>query len=140
MALPAVACIVTEYRPRSHADVIVSKLIGGHTFPAPYEPEKFDFHRAARQFAELPLPLDASGRLRQPRVRVASLYADQVPGNDLSREWAERAGIRISPTIRHALTLGGDRLAVGGVVLIGEHGDYPENERGQQMYPRRRFF
>jgi hypothetical protein len=138
--LPRVACIVTEYRPRSHADVIVSKLIGGHTYPAPYAPEKFDYHKAARQFSEIPLPLDESGRLRAPRVRVASLYLDQVPANDVGREWAARAGIEVSPAIRHALTLGGDRLAVDGVILIGEHGDYPENERGQQMYPRRRFF
>jgi hypothetical protein len=138
--LPRVACIVTEYRPRSHADVIVSKLLGGHTQPEPRDPARFDFHLAARQFSENPLPLDEDGRLRQPRVRVASLYTDQVPETDISREWAERAGVPIFPTIQEALTMGGDRLAVDGVILIGEHGDYPENERGQQMYPRRRFF
>jgi hypothetical protein len=135
-----VACIVTEYRPRSHADVIVSKLLADGTYPAPYDPSRFDFHVAARQFSELPLPLDAQGRLRAPRVRVASLYTDQLPANDISRERAERSGVPIFPTIREALTLGGDALAVDGVILIGEHGDYPLNERGQQMYPRRRFF
>lgn len=137
---PKVACIVTEYRPRSHADVIVSKLLADHTHPAPSDPSRFDFHVAARQFTELPLPLDAQGRLRAPRVRVASLYTDQVPANDISRERAERSGVPIFPTIREALTLGGDALAVDGVILIGEHGDYPLSERGQQMYPRRRFF
>lgn len=138
--LPTVACVVTEYRPRSHADVIVSKLLADHTHPAPYDAARFDFHAAARQFTELPLPLDAEGRLRAPRVRVASLYTDQVPANDLSRERAARYGVPIFPTIRGALTLGGDRLAVDGVILVGEHGDYPLNERGQQEYPRRRFF
>ena len=140
MVLPTVACIVTEYRPRSHADVIVSKLLADYTHPAPYDQSRFDFHTAARQFSELPLPLDGQGRLRPSRVRVASLYTDQVPANDLSRERAERFGVPIFPTIREALTLGGDHLAVDGVILVGEHGDYPLNERGQQLYPRRQFF
>jgi hypothetical protein len=38
------------------------------------------------------------------------------------------------------LTRGGERLAVDGVLLIGEHGDYPINEKGQKLYPRRRLF
>ncbi len=38
--------------------------------------------------------------------------------------------------MREALTLGGSDLAVDGVVLIGEHGDYPNNEKGQKLYPR----
>jgi hypothetical protein len=39
-----------------------------------------------------------------------------------------------------ALTLGGSKLEVDGVLLIGEHGDYPINAKGQQLYPRRRLF
>src|SRR5437763_2323 len=34
------------------------------------------------------------------------------------------------------LTLGGERLAVDGVLLIAEHGNYPLNEKGQILYPR----
>jgi len=137
---PRVAAIVTEYRPRSHADVIISKLLADYTHPAPRPPVELDFHSTARQLTETPLPVDDQGRLRQPRVEVVSLYTDQVPANDISREWASRAGIPIYSTIREALTLGGDSLAVDGVVIIGEHGDYPINARGQQEYPRRRLF
>ena len=43
-------------------------------------------------------------------------------------------------SIRAALTLGGDDLAVDGVLLIGEHGDYPRTVLGQEMLPRRWFF
>jgi hypothetical protein len=39
-----------------------------------------------------------------------------------------------------ALTLGGNELAVAGVLVVGEHGNYPRNELGQILYPRRRFF
>ena len=110
---PRVAAIVTEYRPRSHADVLVTKLLEGYTmFWTPV----------------------------QPRVQVVSLYTDQVTENDISRGIAGRHGVPIYPTIREALTLGGSGLDVDGVVLVGEHGTYPHNEKGQRLYPRRRFF
>jgi hypothetical protein len=32
--------------------------------------------------------------------------------------------------------MGGGKLAVEGVVLVGEHGNYPENAKGQKLYPR----
>jgi hypothetical protein len=139
-ALPAVACIVTTYFPRSHADVLVSKLLADYTHPAPRDLDRFDYHRQARQLTELPLPTDAAGRLRSPRVRVVALYTDQVAEQDISREWSARSGVPIFPTVREALTLGGASLAVDGVLIIGEHGEYPTNERGQKAYPRRRLF
>jgi hypothetical protein len=135
-----VAAVVTAYYPRSHADVIVSKLLADYTHPAPRDWAQLDFHRTARSLTEAPLPTDEQGRLKAPRVEVASLYTDQVPQNDISREWAQRAGVPIYPTVREALTLGGGALAVDGVLIVGEHGDYPLNERGQKAYPRRRLF
>jgi hypothetical protein len=80
------------------------------------------------------------GRWHRPEIDLVSLYVDQFPAGDLSRDREKRFGARIYPTIAEALTLGGSKLAVDGVVLIGEHGKYPRNERGQTLYPRQRFF
>src|SRR5579859_7493722 len=110
---PKVAAIITEYRRRAHADVIVSKLLDGY---------------------------DLDGTVVKPSVDVVSMYVDQFPPGDLSRPFSVFFKVPIFPTIAEALTLGGSSLAVDGVVLVGEHGDYPENERGQHLYPRRRFF
>jgi hypothetical protein len=108
-----VATIVTEYRLNSHADVIAGRLIAGYEY---------------------------EGKRHEPAVQVASLYTDQVPKNDLSRGLAAKHDVKIYPTVRDTLTLGGNKLAVDGVVLIGEHGDYPDNEKGQKLYPRYRLY
>ena len=110
---PKVAAIVTEYRPRSHADVIVGRILEG------YSPE---------------------GVRVEPRTRIVSMYTDQIAEKDMSRDLAARHGYKIYPTVAEALTLGGDRLAVDAVLLIGEHGNYPTNERGQKLYPRYELF
>ena len=107
-----IAAIITVYRPRSHADVLVGKFL--HGFPT-------------------------DGALQAPRVKIASLYVDQTSENDMSGAISEQFGIPIYPSIVGALTLGGDELAVDGVLLIGEHGDYAWNEKQQQLYPRRYF-
>src|SRR6185503_4748980 len=65
---------------------------------------------------------------------------DQVPKNDLSRGFATTYGFRLSSTIEDALTLGTGRLAVDGVLLIAEHGDYPKSPTGNIQYPKRRFW
>ena len=81
------------------------------------------------------------GRWHRPAFDVAGVYVDQFPEEgDLSRHRATEFGFTIYPTIAQALRLGGDRLAVDGVLLIGEHGEYPSNERGQKLYPRYEFF
>jgi len=112
-AKPRVAAIITEYRDRAHADVIVTKLLEGY---------------------------DLYGVHTDPRVEVASIYLDQTPANDMGVAMAAKHGVPIFDTIGEALSLGGSGIAVDGVLLIGEHGAYPINELGQKLYPRRRFF
>ena len=107
-----VAALVTEYRRWSHADILVGKIIEG-----------FNHDGGAG-----------------PALQLVSLYVDQFPKADTSRALAKKYGFPIYDSIEKALTLGGDKLAVDGVLCVGEHGDYPENARGQKLYPRRRFF
>jgi hypothetical protein len=82
-----------------------------------------------------------NGAWHKPPMDLVSLYVDQVGPEDISRERAARfPSLKIYPTIAEALTLGGSKLAVDGVILIGEHGNYPRNEKGQTEYPRYQFF
>ncbi|MFN8705207.1 MAG: hypothetical protein ACK50J_00885, partial [Planctomyces sp.] len=108
-----VAAVVTEYRPDSHADVILGKILEG-----------YDQKRGPG-----------------PALKLVSIFTDQVPEGDLSRALAEKYGFRIAKTIDEALTLGTNRLQVSGVLSIGEHGEYPLTpQTKQRMYPRKRFF
>ncbi len=75
-----------------------------------------------------------------PRIEVASVYLDQFPDDDLGRQRVKRHQLKLFPKLEDALTLGGDQLAVDGVVIIGEHGEYPKNEKGQKRYPRYDWF
>lgn len=108
-----VAAIVTVYRHNSHADVIVSRLLQTDT-------------------------LDGKGK--DSPLKLVSLYTDQRPADDISRLLAASHRFRISETIEDALTLGTGRLAVDGVLLIAEHGDYPRSPTGNTQYPKRRFW
>jgi hypothetical protein len=71
---------------------------------------------------------------------VAALVIEQGGESDIGRGMAARYGIPVFDSPAAALTLGGGRLAVDGVLLIGEHGDYPVTVKGQQLYPRRGLF
>ena len=71
---------------------------------------------------------------------MVAAYVDQMPKNDLSRQRGQEFGFPIHRTIAEALALGGDRLDVDAVLIIGEHGDYPVNKLGQKQYPRYEFF
>lgn len=108
-----IAAVITEYRPNSHADVIVGKYLEGY---------------------------NQDQRPPYPRSKIVSMFTEQVPKNDMSREMAHKYNVPIYRTVRDALTLGGNRLAVDGVLLIGEHGNYPSNDKEQKLYPRFEMF
>ena len=76
------------------------------------------------------------GVFTKPRTRLVSMYTEQVPKDDLSRVGALTSGYKIYSTVKDALTLGGNDLAVDAVCYVGEHGEYPSNDRGQELYPR----
>jgi hypothetical protein len=110
---PAIAAITTAYFFRSHADDIVTRELEGYWIGE-------DFYA--------------------PPVRVASLYQDQTPPSDVGRKLARAYRVPTKSSIADALTLGTPKLAVDGVILIAEHGDYPFNDKQQQLYPRYEFF
>jgi len=107
------AIVSTEWRYHSHAQHMGDRFLHGY-------------------------PTD--GVWNQPRLDVVSLYADQVPKNDLSRPREKEFGFKIFPTVAETLRRGGKTLAVDAVLLIGEHGNYPRNELGQKKYPRYELF
>ncbi len=111
-AIP-VAGVTTEYRHNSHADVILTRVLKTDT-------------------------LDGKGR--PSTLELESVFTDQVPTNDLSRKFAAEHGFRIASSVQDALTRGTDDLTVDGVLLIAEHGQYPESDTGQFQYPKRRLF
>jgi hypothetical protein len=80
------------------------------------------------------------GRWHRPAVDVVALYVDQKPDDDQSAQRAHEFGFKIFPTIAETLRRGGQTLAVDAVLIIGEHGDYPRNQKGQILYPRYEFF
>jgi hypothetical protein len=107
------AVLTTVYRPMSHSQHIAGRFLHGYSL---------------------------QGSFHIPKHFVHSLYVDQRPDNDLSREVARDFKVRLAQSVSDALTLGGNKLAVEGVLLIGEHGNYPRNDKGQVLYPRFEFF
>ncbi len=108
-----VAALTTVYHRYSHADDIITRFMEGYS---------------------------VVGKSYPPPCRVASLFIDQVPDIDIGRPLARQYKIPLAKSIAEALTLGTGKLAVDGVLLVAEQGDYPRNAKGQILYPRRRFF
>ncbi len=114
MARPKLAGITTVYRKHSHTQHIIDRYLEGYGW---------------------------NGRHHHPEMDLIALYVDQVGPDDLSRDRAARfPSMKIYPTIADALTLGTGKLAVDGVVVVGEHGSYPKTPKGQVQYPRYQFF
>lgn len=107
-----VAAATTVYIRHSHADIILGKILEGPN------------HDGKNLYG----------------LKLVSLYVDQVPDKDMSRDLARKHGVRLCKSIDEALTLGTDKLAVEGFISVAEHGKYPENDKGQILYPRRKFF
>ncbi|HWY85932.1 MAG TPA: hypothetical protein VNX28_04365 [Gemmataceae bacterium] len=107
------AVVTTEWRDRSHAWHMAERFL--HGYPS-------------------------EGKWHRPPFDVVAAYVDQTPRNDLSRQRAKEFGFTIYPTIAETLRRGGKTLAVDAVLIIGEHGNYPNNKYGQRQYPRYEFF
>jgi hypothetical protein len=81
------------------------------------------------------------GQLIKPDMDVVSFHPDQIdPRRDLTQEVAREFKVEVFPTVEGALCLGGKELAVDAVLSIFEQGEYPFNELGQQLYPRKKYF
>src|SRR5690348_12052350 len=78
-----IAAIITEYRPNSHADVVIGKYLEGY---------------------------NQDGQPPYPRSKVVSMFTEQVPKNDMSRPMAKKYNVPLYRTVQEALTLGGEKL------------------------------
>src|SRR4051794_3148951 len=96
---PRIACLVSYWGlPTSHADWIVNKLIDGYWWRGAHTPS---------------------------RVDVVSVYIHQLDTGLLGQKVCKAKNIPIFKTVSEAVTLGGKELAVDGVVIVAEHGNYP---------------
>ena len=107
---PRIACLVTFWgAPRSHADWIITKLLDGYWWQGAHTPSRID---------------------------VVSVYLHQHDTSLLGQKICRAKNIPIYKTVGEAVTLGGTELAVDGVVIVGEHGDYPTDLKGHWLLPR----
>jgi len=107
---PRIACCATFWgAPGSHADWIICKLMDGYWWQGAHTPS---------------------------RVDVASVYIHQLDTSGLGQKVCKAKNVPIYKTVGEAVTLGGKELAVDGVVIVGEHGNYPTDLKGHWLLPR----
>jgi hypothetical protein len=107
-----IAIVATVYRYLSHAQHIGDRFLVGYP---------------------------KNGKWHKPDLKVVSLYVDQKPEGDQSAARAKEFEFSVYPTIAETLRCGGSKLAVDAVLVIGEHGEYSRNDKGQVLYPRHEF-
>ena len=106
-ALPArkkIAALSTTYHVRSHSDNFITRFLEGYWI--------------GEKHHEAP-------------AAVASLFLDQIHPADIGQKLSMAYGFPMMKSIDDALTLGTGKLAVDGVLLVAEHGNYPHNEKNQ---------
>lgn len=107
---PRLAVLVSYWGlPTSHADWIVNKLIDGYWW---------------------------KGEAVPSQVEVVSCYINQFDTSLLGQRVCKAKNIPIYKTVGEAVTLGGKELAVDGVVIVCEHGNYPTDLKGHWLLPR----
>ncbi|WP_276360028.1 hypothetical protein [Daejeonella sp. H1SJ63] len=107
---PRIACLVSYWAAtRSHADWIICKLMDGYWWQGAHTPS---------------------------RVDVVSVYIHQFDVSGLGQKVCKAKNVPIFKTVAEAVTLGGTELAVDGVVIVGEHGNYPTDLKGHWLLPR----
>lgn len=110
-----IAVLATIFRHYSHADVILSRW-------------------------QNPKERDHEWNWKGGTMKIASLFVDQKFENDMSVDYCQKHDIPMFSSIREALTLGTDKLAVDAVLIIAEHGSYRTTKWQQIEYPRAEFF
>lgn len=107
-----IAVVTTAVTPISHAFVIMRRWLD-------------------------PLPTDSDYGWPGAKTGIVSMYVMDRGEKDISRDLCRVHGIRDCVSVEDALTGDSGELGVDAVMLIGEHGNFPENELGQTLYPRK---
>jgi hypothetical protein len=108
-----IAAISSTYHVRSHSDNFITRILEGYWIGDKYY---------------------------EPPCEIAALYLDQKHPGDIAHRLSAAYKFPIVPSIADAVTLGTGKLAVDGVLIVCEHGEYPFNDKQQQLYPRYEFF